>query len=57
MRRRLSLDYGKIDYVMRGSTPIVLDVNKTMGAGNVTQPGDLRIMRGHRAAGIYAFLR
>ena len=57
VRRRLNLDYGKIDYVMRGSTPIVLDVNKTMGAGNVTQPGDLRIMRGHRAAGIYAFLR
>src|SRR5437588_9071793 len=35
VRRRLKLDYGKIDYVMYGSTPIVLDVNKTMGAGNV----------------------
>jgi len=35
----------------------VLDVNKTMGAGNVTAPDDLRAMRRHRAAGIYAFLR
>jgi len=57
IRRRLKLDYGKIDYVMHGSTPVVLDVNKTMGAGNVTAPDDLRAMRRHRAAGIYAFLR
>ena len=57
VRRRLKLDYGKIDYVMHGTRPVVLDVNKTMGAGNVTAPDDLRAMRRHRAAGIYAFLQ
>jgi len=57
LRRRLKLDYGKLDYVMHNSRPIVLDVNKTMGAGNVAAADDLRAMRGHRAAGIYSYLR
>jgi hypothetical protein len=35
----------------------VLDVNKTMGAGNVAAADDLRAMRRHRAEGIYSLLQ
>lgn len=34
MRRRLKLDYGKIDYVMAGGEPFIFDANKTMGLGD-----------------------
>ncbi len=30
-RRRIGLDYGKIDFVINGGRPLVLDVNKTIG--------------------------
>jgi hypothetical protein len=33
LRERLSLDYGKIDFVMADGEPFVFDVNKTMGLG------------------------
>ncbi|HRK69512.1 MAG TPA: hypothetical protein PKY73_18325, partial [Hyphomonas sp.] len=33
MRRKLSLDYGKIDYVMVDGAPFIFDANKTMGLG------------------------
>jgi hypothetical protein len=33
LRRRLKLDYGKIDYVMIGGEPFVFDANKTLGLG------------------------
>lgn len=33
MRRKLNLDYGKIDYVMVDGTPFIFDANKTMGLG------------------------
>lgn len=34
MRRRLGLDYGKIDYVMIAGTPFIFDANKTIGMGH-----------------------
>ena len=33
MRRKLNLDYGKIDYVMVDGAPFIFDANKTMGLG------------------------
>jgi hypothetical protein len=51
-RRRLHLDYGKIDYVMHQGRPVLLDANKTTGAGGFTPGPDLEQRRRHRAAGI-----
>ena len=31
LRKRLGLDYGKIDFVIHGGRPVVMDVNKTVG--------------------------
>lgn len=36
LRRRLNLDYGKIDYVLIDGEPFVFDANKTLGLGSVT---------------------
>lgn len=33
MRRRLKLDYGKIDYVISNGEPFIFDANKTLGMG------------------------
>lgn len=33
MRRKLNLDYGKIDYTMIDGTPFIFDANKTLGLG------------------------
>lgn len=33
MRRRLKLDYGKIDYVLVDGVPFIFDANKTLGLG------------------------
>lgn len=52
-RRRLHLDYGKLDYVEREGTIELLDVNKTTGA--VRAHPDLRALRQHRAEGIESF--
>ena len=32
-RRRLGLDYGKIDFVMHDGVPFIFDANKTLGLG------------------------
>lgn len=34
--KELKLDYGKLDYVMRDGKPVLLDVNKTVGAAGFT---------------------
>ena len=57
LRERHGLGYGKLDYVIHDSEPILLDVNKTTGA-SATRPGaNLERTRRHRAAGIYSYLR
>jgi hypothetical protein len=52
-RRRLGLDYGKLDYVERDGGIELLDVNKTVGA--VRAHPDLAALRRHRAEGIASF--
>ncbi len=48
LRRRLGLDYGKIDYVMQDGEPFIFDANKTLGLGalaNTDRFGDdVRLM-------------
>lgn len=51
-RRRLQLDYGKIDYVVHDGRPVLLDANKTTGAGEFASGPELEERRRHRAAGI-----
>lgn len=56
-RRRLGLDYGKLDYVVHDGEVVLLDVNKTSGAGAVPlSPGARADRRRHWANGIYAYL-
>ncbi len=49
------IEYGKIDYVMSDGKAIVLDVNKTVGAGNFSRPAELFKCYEHLASGIYAY--
>lgn len=58
-RRELGLDYGKIDYVVVDGEPILLDVNKTIGAtaADYRSRESLRRQRVHLAEGIYSLLR
>jgi hypothetical protein len=51
-RRRMHLQYGKLDYVVHNEELIVLDVNKTIGASRFHQPATIR----KYAAGIHSFL-
>lgn len=45
LRRRLGLDYGKIDFVIRGGRPFVFDVNKTVGIRSPDSPSALNVAR------------
>ena len=36
-RQRLGLDFGRIDYVLKGGKPIILDANKTPGSGTIPE--------------------
>lgn len=57
-RRRLSIDYGKLDYVVSGGRVVLLDVNKTTGvSGVLSERPEFEAMRRHRAAGIDSFFR
>ena len=53
-RRRFSMDYGKLDYVMSDGEAVLLDVNKTATAG--ASPV-LERARRHRAQGLYSYFR
>ncbi len=56
-RKKVGLDYGKIDYLVHEGKLVILDVNKT--TGNVGMSADPRVlaMRRERAMGIWDFLR
>jgi hypothetical protein len=57
-RQELGLDYGKLDYVEIDGEPILLDVNKTIGATLAyMDPESLEQRRRYLAEGIYTFLR
>lgn len=55
-REEFKLQYGKIDYVMCEGRAVILDVNKTTGAGGVSSDPRVQELRNHRASGIYDFL-
>jgi hypothetical protein len=55
-RRRLKLDYGKLDYVMVGGEVIVLDVNKTTGASRPADDEGAQRFRRYLAEGLYSYL-
>ncbi len=54
-RRELHFDYGKFDYVMHEGQAVLLDTNKTTGAGGLQQTPGLDARRRHRAEGLYSF--
>ena len=58
IRRGLGLDYGKIDYVLVDDTPVILDVNKTVGLSRhfVDDPIVAQARR-ERARAIHEYLR
>ena len=37
-RERLQFDFGKFDFVMQGSTPVLLDANRTPGVATAIRP-------------------
>jgi len=54
--RQIGLDYGKIDYVVHEGQTYLLDVNKTMGAGELPLPEAIIAARRWRGQAIYDFL-
>lgn len=56
MRSALHFDYGKFDYVIHESKPVLLDINKTVGAAGKVTP-EIEEMRKHRAQGIYSYFK
>ncbi len=54
-RKRMYFDYGKFDYVLHNGHPILLDTNKTVGAGIPNAPEDILAARRKRADGIYDY--
>jgi hypothetical protein len=57
MRERLAFDYGKFDYVVADGKAHLLDVNKTVGSGGLSDDPGMRALRRERAEGLYAYFR
>jgi hypothetical protein len=55
LRERLGLDYGKMDYVVVDGKAILLDVNKTVGAGAMSTDPAMLALRRKRARGLYSY--
>ncbi|MCE0482728.1 MAG: hypothetical protein LV479_00655 [Methylacidiphilales bacterium] len=57
LRRKLRLDFGKFDYVLVDGTPVLIDINKTMGF-NPNASHDPGVVKARRqlAEGIYDYL-
>jgi hypothetical protein len=57
-RRRLSIDYGKLDFVVSAGKVVLLDVNKTTGSlPSMHDRPEFEAMRRYRAGGIDSFFR
>jgi hypothetical protein len=54
-RKRLGIDYGKLDYVVDDGEVVLLDVNKTTGASRHMADADLPAMRRYLAEGLYSY--
>jgi hypothetical protein len=54
-RRELKLDYGKIDFVVENDKPILLDVNKTIGATGLINKEENDKKRKYLSEGIFSY--
>lgn len=54
--RELGLDYGKLDYTLHDGEPVLLDVNKTVGAVDYLPGETMRAVRRRQADGLYGYL-
>jgi hypothetical protein len=57
LRREMRFDYGKFDYVEHDGGVVLLDANKTIGAGTIKVTPKLIAERRTRASGIHDFFR
>lgn len=56
LRHQLKMDYGKLDYTLHQGQPVLLDVNKTLGAQRGERNPVVLAMRKERAKGIFPYL-
>ncbi len=56
VRRRMRLDYGKIDFVVVDGRPVVIDVNKTIGSGDTSDAETIERRR-YLAEGVLEWAR
>ena len=57
LRKRLGIDYGKLDYVVVDGEVVLLDVNKTIGAGRLADDEHARQNWRFLAEGLYPYLQ
>lgn len=58
MRKKLQFDYGKFDYIVNENDPVLIDINKTIGASPDLKSFESELyplMRHKWASGIYSF--
>jgi hypothetical protein len=55
LRKTMKFDYGKFDYVVHEGKAVLLDANKTVGAGTVGTTPMIAAGREYRAKGIYSY--
>ena len=58
MRKKLHFDYGKFDYTVNDNVPVLIDINKTIGASPDLKSFESElypVMRHKWASGIYSF--
>lgn len=53
--KELKLDYGKLDYVVKDGKPILLDINKTIGATGLINKKENDKKRQHLSEGIFSY--
>jgi len=56
-RKRLRMDYGKLDYVVVNGEVILLDANKTTGTGIPSDAESVQRSRRDRAEGLYSYFQ
>jgi hypothetical protein len=54
LRRRLGIDDGKLDYVMRDGETVLLDVNRTPAVSTLERFGITRKVARHLARALYS---
>jgi hypothetical protein len=54
-RRKLCMDYGKLDFVVNNGEVVLIDVNKTTGASRYMDDEHRRRMRRYQAEGLYSY--